>query len=107
MKDILYEENGKFYRDRYDRMLGVQRKILDLDKATLTGVDDYGDLRDLLGMKLHYVQPVYLGRSGKKYSGMTFHFIGDDGSQKAVTVQADEYVEDIDDLPRVWLVLEE
>lgn len=84
-----YEENGKFYRDRYDRRLGVQRKILDIDNNTRISIGDYKEHRDLLGMTLHYIEPVYWDLKEESYCGMIFYFIDDAGNQKVLMFNTD------------------
>lgn len=98
-----YEENGKLYRDRYDRRLGVQRKILDIDKTARISIGDYKELRNLLGMTLHYIEPVYWDPKEESYCGMIFYFIDDAGIQRVVVVDGDEYEGD----PIAWIDLYE
>lgn len=67
--------------------LGVNRTILDFEKAECEPITKYGELKDLLGMKLHYIEPcVYAGEND--YDGLFLYFIGEDGLQKALLIDA-------------------
>jgi hypothetical protein len=84
-----YEENGKFYRDRYDGRLGALGKILDIENNTRISIGNYEELRDLLGMTLHYIEPVYWDLKEESYCGMILYFINDAGAQKVLMVNTD------------------
>lgn len=73
-----------------NKELGVKRLILNWEKADQKVIDDYVELKELLGWKLHYIEPcLYAGEND--YCAIFLYFIDDVGNQKVLMIDADEF----------------
>lgn len=76
-----------------DEAMGVETLILNCERANVELVEDYVQLKELLGMKLLYAEPIMYGND---YDGLMLYFIDEYGQQKCLSVSAVEELNKVD-----------
>ena len=83
------KEPQQYFR-RQDKKMNIDTLLLDWEEVNQIAINDYSELKELIGMKLHYMEPcLYAGEND--YCAIFLYFIDDVGNQKVLMIDADEH----------------
>ena len=90
VKQLANAKEPQPYFRRQDKKMNIDTLLLDWEKAEQIVINDYTELKELMGMKLHYIEPcLYAGEND--YCAIFLYFIDDEGLQKVLMIDADEF----------------
>lgn len=99
IKQLADIDTNKYFSARWPEV-GIEAEVLDTDKVKMESIHNRTELgevlKEVVGTKLIFIEPIIDDMEGNTISGLTFYFMQPDGNQRAIEIYSGDF--DIDKL---------